>query len=101
MTLRNMMGIFLTIAISCWALGTARTGWAQDQAAIDPEAQARLDFRQAVALQQMASNSELDNAEELLRQAARLYQSYLTVHPESAAAANNLAKIYEQMGDEV
>ncbi len=131
MTLRNMMGIFLTLAIGCWALGSARTGSAQDQVAADlekrgrmaletgnypaalelfsegssraadPETKARLDFRQAVALQQMVSNSETDNPEEQLRQAARLYQSYLTVHPESAAAANNLAKIYEQMGDEV
>ena len=101
MTLRNMIGIFLTLAISCWALGSAGTGWAQDQVTADRETQARLDFRQAVILQQMASNSELENPEKPLRQAARLYQSYLTVHPESAAAANNLAKIYEQMGDEV
>jgi len=131
MTLQNMTECLLTVALVCLALVSASTVWAQDQATIDlekrgraalevgnypaaaelfsagssraadPETKARLDFRQAVTLQQMVSKSELDNPDEQLRQAARLYQSYLAVHPESAAAANNLAKIYEQMGDEL
>lgn len=67
--------------------------------ATDRETRARLNFRQAVTLQQMASKSELDNPQIQLKQAARLYQAYLKVHPESTAASNNLARVLEQMGD--
>lgn len=131
MTIRKMTEFFLTATFFCLTLCSVSTGWAQGQVAadlekrgrvaleagdlpaaakifsegsslaVDPEIKARLDFRQAVALQQMAGKPEVQNPQEQLRQAAGLYQSYLAVHPESAAAANNLAKIYEQMGDEL
>lgn len=131
MTNRKMTEFFLTVTICCLTLCSISTGWAQGQVAVDlekrgraaleagdlssaakifsegsslavdPKIKARLDFRQAVALQQMAGKPEAENPQENLRQAARLYQSYLAVNPESAAARNNLAKIYGQMGDDL
>jgi tetratricopeptide (TPR) repeat protein len=65
----------------------------------DPDVKARLDFRQAVTLQQMATAPEVENPEETLMRAARLYHSYLKQNPDSTAAANNLAKIYETLGN--
>lgn len=67
--------------------------------AIDPEVKARLDFRQAVTLQQLAISGEAENPEDLLQKAAVLYHAYLEQNPDSAATANNLAKVYESMGN--
>ncbi len=64
----------------------------------DAEVQARLNFRQAVTLQQMAIKNETGDAQAQLKRAARLFQSFLSTHPDSAAAANNLAKTFEQLG---
>lgn len=129
MIIRNMIGLFLTAVMTCWALGFTTNAWAQEQAVIDlekrgraaletgsypsalkyfsegssrasdPNLKARLNFRQAVTLQQMAGNPEFGNPENQLRRAARLYQGYLEINPDSASAANNLAKIYEQFGN--
>ena len=126
---RNSIGIALTFITCSYALLHAGTGWAQgvvadnlekrgrmaldakqysaareifaegSARATDPEVKARLDFRQAVTLQQMANTGEAENPEENLRQAARLYHSYLKQNPDSAATANNLAKIYETLGN--
>ena len=65
----------------------------------DAEVRARLNFRQAVTLQQMAIKSETGDAQAQLKRAARLFQSFLLTHPDSAAAANNLAKTFEQLGN--
>jgi tetratricopeptide (TPR) repeat protein len=65
----------------------------------DTEVQARLNFRQAVTLQQMAVKSDTGDAQMQLKHAARLFQSFLSTHPDSAAAANNLAKTFEQLGN--
>ena len=67
---------------------------------IDPREKARLDFRRAAALQQLAADPEQANPQEQLKQAAGLYQGYLATNPQSAAAANNLARVYEQLGRE-
>ena len=126
---RNSIGIALTFITCSYALLHMGTGWAQGVVddnlekrgrmaldakqysaareifaegsanATDPEVKARLDFRQAVTLQQMANAGEAENPEENLRQAARLYHSYLKQNPDSAATANNLAKIYETLGN--
>ena len=66
---------------------------------IDAEVRARLNFRQAVTLQQMAIKGETGDAQAQLKRAARLFQSFLLTHPDSAAAANNLAKTFEQLGN--
>ena len=65
----------------------------------DAEVRARLNFRQAVTLQQMAIKGETGDAQAQLKRAARLFQSFLLTHPDSAAAANNLAKTFEQLGN--
>lgn len=128
---RNLNGFFLSTLAAFVTLGFTASGWAQDRAAIDlekrgqvalksetypaaleyfsegasrasdPKLKARLDFRQAVTLQQMASDPESGNPENQLRQAARLYQSYLVENPDSAAATNNQAKVYEQLGNQL
>jgi hypothetical protein len=125
---RNSIGIALTFITCSYVLLHTGAGWAQgvvadnlekrgrmaldakqysaarelfaegSARATDPEEKARLDFRQAVTLQQMASTGEAENPEENLRQAAELYHSYLKHNPDSAATANNLAKIYEALG---
>ncbi|MEN8180054.1 MAG: hypothetical protein ABFS39_15740, partial [Pseudomonadota bacterium] len=130
MITRNMTGFFLTAVMACWTLGFVTNAWAQDPAAIDlekrgraalesgsypdalkyfsegssrasdPNLKARLHFRQAVTLQQMAGNPEFGDPKNQLRRAARMYHVYLKTNPDSAAAANNLAKIYEQFGNE-
>jgi len=64
----------------------------------DPAVKARLDFRQAVTLQQMADQADAEDKTETLQQAARLYHAYLKQNPGSSATANNLAKIYETLG---
>ena len=126
---RNSIGIALTFITCSYALLCAGTGWAQgvvandlekrgrmaldakqysaaremfaegSARATDPEVKARLDFRQAVTLQQMANTGEAENPEENLQQAAKLYHTYLKQNPDSAATANNLAKIYETLGN--
>ena len=126
---RNGIGIVLTFITCAYALLYAGNGRAQDEVttdlekrgrtaldskqystarelfsegsarASDPEVKARLDFRQAVTLQQLANTDEAENPEELLQQAARLYHAYLKQNPDSAATANNLAKIYETLGN--
>ena len=65
----------------------------------DAEVRARLNFRQAVTLQQIAIKGETGDAQAQLKRAARLFQSFLLTHPDSAAAANNLAKTFEQLGN--
>ncbi len=126
---RNSIGIALTFITCSYALLCAGTGWAQgvvandlekrgrmaldakqysaaremfaegSARATDPEVKARLDFRQAVTLQRMANTGEAENPEENLQQAAKLYHTYLKQNPDSAATANNLAKIYETLGN--
>ncbi len=69
--------------------------------ATDAELKSRLNFRQAVARQQMSVREpDPETRITLLRSAARLYAGYLKANPDSSAAANNLAKIYKQMGIE-
>lgn len=129
MKLRNINGIFLAVGIVYGISGAITVGFAQDSTAIDlekrgrkaleseayPEAleyfseasaitpdtktKSRLDFRQAVTLQQMAVKTELGDPEEQLRRAASLFRSFLAENPDSASAANNLAKTYEQLGN--
>ena len=126
---RNTIGFALTFITCSYALLYAGVGWAQgvvandlekrgrmaldakqysaaremfaegSARATDPEVKARLDFRQAVTLQQMANSGEAENPEENLRLAAGLYHSYLKQNPDSAATANNLAKIYATLGN--
>jgi tetratricopeptide (TPR) repeat protein len=126
---RNSIGIALTFITCSYALLYAGDGWAQgvvadnlekrgrmaldakqysaaremfaegSARATDPKVKARLDFRQAVTLQQMANTGEAENPEENLRQAAAIYHTYLKQNPNSAATANNLAKIYETLGN--
>jgi tetratricopeptide (TPR) repeat protein len=69
--------------------------------ATDSDLKARLNFRQAVARQQLSvQESNPETRITLLRSAARLYKEYLEANPDSSAAANNLAKLYKQMGIE-
>ncbi len=69
--------------------------------ATDSSLKARIDFRQAVARQQMSvRESDPQVRVTQLRSAARLYHRYLKTNPDSSAAANNLAKIYKQLGIE-
>jgi len=62
------------------------------EAATDPDLKARFDFGRAVTLQQMAGAPKLERA-------ARLYLDYLDDYPQSSAAKNNLAKVFESLGD--
>lgn len=128
---RNTHTYLLGALAVCATLGFTPSAGAQDQAAIDlekrgqvavksatypaaleyfsegaaratdPKLKARLDFRQAVTLQQMAVDAATENPEEQLKEAARLYANYLEQNPESAAAANNQAKVYEQLGKQM
>lgn len=130
MNMRIMNRVFLSMLTVSMGLMLSASGWAQDEVAIelekrgrvelesrsypaaleqfaeaaarasDPKLKARLDFRRAVTLQQMAGDSELSNPQEQLEQATELYRSYLEINPQSAAAANNLAKVYEQLGQQ-
>ena len=87
-------------ALNSKQYSTARELFSESSArATDPEVKARLDFRQAVTLQQLANSGEVENPEELLQQAAGLYHAYLKQNPDSAATANNLAKVYETLGN--
>jgi hypothetical protein len=128
---QQSLRVVLKVVIAYCVLATHPVVWAQDEKAIeleeqgrgalnsgryaeavelfsagsslatDAELKARIDFRQAVARQQMSvreSDPEIRIAQ--LRSAARLYSQYLKTNPESSAAANNLAKIYKQMGIE-
>ena len=122
-------GTTLAFISCCWCLLFTANAWAQDESAIymekrgrmalearqlpqalelfsegsaeaaDPELKARLDFRKAVTLQQMANTATPEDAAEKLLQAARLYHAYLKQNPKSTATANNLAKIYETLGN--
>ena len=128
MKIGNSIGFSIAFVTCCYALLASPTGWAQEQvitdleqrgrkaldakqysvareifsegaaSATDPDEKARLDFRQAVTLQQMATSGEVENPEETLMRAARLYHSYLRQNPDSTATANNLAKVYETLG---
>lgn len=126
----NINGIFLGVLAVCITSAYTTTAWAEpvvtslpqrgklmlkkealptdierfSEAAAteqDPKAKARLDFRQAVALQQLAADPKQAKPQQQLKQAARLYLSYLETNPQSAAAANNLAKVYEQLGHQL
>jgi len=126
---RNSIGSIIAFVTCCCAFLIAPNGWTQEEVitdlekrgraaleskqystaqkyfsegatrANDPDVKARLDFRQAVTLQQMATAGEVENPEETLMRAARLYHSYLKQNPDSTATANNLAKIYETLGN--
>jgi hypothetical protein len=128
MKLRNISQLFLVLGIAFGMPGAITVAFAENSAAInleqrgrealktesysealrsfseastmttDAEVKARLDFRQAVTLQQMAGKTGSSDAQAHLRRAARLFQSFLSTHPDSAAAANNLAKTFEQLG---
>jgi hypothetical protein len=130
MKLQNTNGIFLSALATCITVTFTVTTWAEpavtnlqqrgklalkketlsaeierfSEVAVieqDPKARARLDFRQAVALQKLAADPEQANPQEHLKRAAGLYQGYLKTNPQSAAAANNLARVYEQLGFEI
>ena len=129
MNLRNINQFLLVLGVAFGMPGAITVAWAENSAVIDleqrgrealktesysdalrnfseasrmtsdAEVQARLNFRQAVTLQQMAIKSETADAQAQLKRAARLFQSFLSTHPDSAAAANNLAKTFEQLGN--
>lgn len=69
----------------------------QRQARDDDAWRGRFLFYEAVTLQQQAQSE--GNRIDLLRNAARLYESYLKTNPKSAAGYNNLAQVQELLGD--
>jgi outer membrane protein OmpA-like peptidoglycan-associated protein len=57
-------------------------------------------FFRAVSLQQCAAEASPTEQKRMLEEAEGLYTAFLISKPESAGAANNLAKVYEQLGKE-
>lgn len=65
----------------------------------DEGRQSRLEFQRAFTLQQLAAEApDPQVGAALLMDAAALYESFLERHPQSASGANNLARVYEQIG---
>ena len=57
-------------------------------------------FFRAVSLQQCAPEASPAEQKRMLEEAEGLYKTFLISKPDSAGAANNLAKVYEQLGKE-